>query len=902
MTIPSGARLGPYEILSPLGAGGMGEVYEARDTRLDRTVAVKVLPERMALNPELRARFEREARAVSKLSHPNICTLHDVGEAQLPAAGEGVGGPAGGPGGGRAVPYLVMEHLDGETLEARLRRGGALPTREVLEIGRQIALALAAAHRQGVVHRDLKPANVMLTRGGVKLLDFGLARLLREAEALSESALDVMVTEAQEAPLTGEGTILGTFFYMAPEQLEGREADARSDLFALGAVLYEMATGRRAFEGTTRASVIAAVLEREPEPICGSDALAPPALDHVVSRCLAKDPEERWQSARDVASELQWIAEQGSQAGVPVPLARRRRSRERLAWGVAAVLGLGTIVLGILLFSGTSPEPMPTVRFSIEMPQAAGVSEAPMVSPDGSRIAFVAADDAGTARLWLRSLDSAEAHPLPGTAGAGSAFWSPDGRSIAFFAGGELRRFDLDGSVRTLCPAPDRYSGTWGSRGDILFGFERVLMRVPEGGGIPTPVPILPGVEGDAALGFWPHFLPDGKHFLLAIWHGGQGGIYVASLGTPERRLLIAARSLPDLSRTGYDQAGFLVFARDGALLAQRLDPRRLELAGEPFRIADRVHVAGPGAATFSVSRNGVLAYRETETSRSVQLSWVDRAGTPVGDVGPPGLWLDPSVSPDGRLVAAARGLPGEPPSVWLLDIARGTVERLTSGFFASNPVWSPTGDRLAFAGAAETPPNPFLLDLARRGEPARLGRYPHQLYPMDWSPDGRHLLAWALHGAESGGEIWRLPVDGGAEPEVLTRGRRDTRPGQGSPDGRWLAYASEESGRWEVYLAPMLEPGRPQLVSTAGGQAPRWSPDGRTLFYLAPDHALMAVPVGTEPVVTLGLPEPLFTVPPGSSYDVAPDGERFLLPLPTGERHFPPIYVVVNWRSGLGG
>jgi serine/threonine protein kinase/Tol biopolymer transport system component len=882
MTLSPGVGVGPYEVVALLGAGGMGEVYEARDTRLDRTVALKVLLQRWTDDPSLQARFEREARAIAKLSHPHVCALFDVGRADVP--GEGAAS-------GTSVSYLVMERLKGETLDARLARG-PLPMEQVLALGRQIASALAAAHREGIVHRDLKPSNVMLTPDGVKLLDFGLAHTMKRVEALVE-------TRAPTSPatqLTTPGSVLGTFPYMAPEQLEGKEVDARSDIFAFGAVLYEMATGRRAFDGASQASLIAAVMASRPEPIARTAPHVPPAFEHLVSTCLAKNPEERWQSARDLAMQLQWMAEQTSAdpAASPSP---RGRGRELAAWATAATLALVLAGLMALGWTRSSTNDAALVRFTIPSPDGTAFESFPAaVSPDGRRVAFVASDEAGASRVWVRPLDGLDARPLPGTEGAFAPFWSPNGRAIAFLVGGELRRVDLDGTVRSLCATPGRLAGTWGSGGVILLGFgTRELISCPETGGLATRVAVLPGHDSDETIGFWPHFLPDGDHFLISAWHGDSGGIYLASLSSPARRLLLPARSHRDLSRTAVDERGFLVFSRDEALFAQRFDLTRLELQGAPVRIADRVEVSGPGSANFSISRNGVLVYREDLTRRLVQLTWIDPTGT-RGQLGAPGVWYDVQVSPDGGWVAVAGAATGEMTSVWLLDVERGTMERLSSGPFARMPVWSPRGDRLAYAaGGGDTPPNPVALSIAGRGVPTPLGRFPFEVYPASWSPDERHLLVQALPREGMEWEIWRLPLEGDGQPETLAGPGRFA---QVSPGGRWVAYTSEESGRSEVYVASVAEPGRGRVASTSGGVHPQWSADARRLYYLAPDSTVMSVRVGAASALTLEAPEPLFAAPAAAPFAVTPDGQRFLFPVPTGERVSPPLRVVVNWPA----
>ena len=587
MTLSAGSRLGPYEILSPLGAGGMGEVYKARDTRLERTVAVKVLPSHMSASPEVRQRFEREARTVSQLSHPHICALYDVGREN-------------------DVEYLVMEYLEGETLSDRLAKG-PLPLEQTLRYGVEIADALDKAHRQGIVHRDLKPANVMITKSGVKLLDFGLAKAM--APAKPQSSLTSLPTQQG---LTQEGTILGTFQYMAPEQLEGKEADARTDIFAFGCVLYEMATGRKAFSGASHASLITAIMSTEPPPISSALPMSPPALDRVVKKCLAKDPEDRWQNASDLGSELKWIGESGSQTGVATPVSPRRLTRERLAWAVAI---LALLLAGVAVFRsgrGTTGFAIP-MRSSIILTDKSALRSIAL-SPDGTRLAFVARDSAGKNLLWIRPLDSLAAQPLLGTENPSFPFWSPDGRSLGFFADGKLRRIDASGGPpRTLGDAPVPRGGSWSREGVILFSpvVDGPLYRVSASGGLATAVTQLDRSRGESTHR-WPFFLPDGRHFLYLVASFGSGeekermGIYVRSLDSKEERLIVVAKST-----LAYAAPGFVLFRRERHLVAQPFDARSLRITGDPFLVAENIqYFPQTSGALFSVSENGLLVYQ----------------------------------------------------------------------------------------------------------------------------------------------------------------------------------------------------------------------------------------------------------------------------------------------------
>ena len=619
MSLTSGTKLGPYEIQSPLGAGGMGEVYKARDTRLDRTVAIKVLREHVASDPDLKQRFEREARTVAALNHPHICTLHDIGQQD-------------------GTDFLVMEYLEGETLAQRLTKG-TLPLEQALRYAIEIVDALDKAHRKGITHRDLKPGNIMVTKAGTKLLDFGLAKLKPAGAAPGVSALPT-----QSAGLTAEGSILGTLQYIAPEQLEGKDADARTDIFAFGATVYEMVTGRKAFEGKSQASLIGAILEREPTAISSLQPMSPPGLDRVVKKCLAKDPDGRWQTASDLHDELKWVAEGGSQAGLAVPAAVPTRVQSRLAWGVAA----GTTVLLAMalavLYLNRAPVQTTTVRFPVLT--EGGVECGFALSPDGRQLAFA---DGG--QLWIRPLDSLESRALPGTEEASFPFWSPDSRSLGFFTFTELRTIDpTGGPPQTVCAVPLGFGGTWNQDDVIVFGRRGGgLLRVPAAGGEPTPVTALDDTRQETAH-WWPQFLPDGEHLLfLATGEAEQDGIYVGSLESGVTPSLVLRTTL----RARYAAPGYILFGRGESLMAQPFDVERLALTGDPVRVVDgvqslpRVRWFG-----FSASHQGELAYVGGGEGAASQLRWLDRSGADLGTVGAPGEYRDPVLSPDETKVA----------------------------------------------------------------------------------------------------------------------------------------------------------------------------------------------------------------------------------------------------------
>jgi Tol biopolymer transport system component/predicted Ser/Thr protein kinase len=739
MTLSAGTRLGPYEILASVGAGGMGEVYRARDTRLERTVAVKILPAHLSRSEEVRQRFEREARTISSLSHPHICALYDVGNQD-------------------GTEYLVMEFLEGETLTDRLSRG-ALPLDQVLRYGIEIAEALDKAHRQGIVHRDLKPGNIMLTKSGVKLVDFGLAFRRPLDAAGREQAADkqhpmagtsqtAIQTIIGDPALTQEGTILGTFQYMAPEQLEGKEADARSDIFAFGTVLYEMATGQKAFAGKSQASLIASILSAEPPPISTVSPMTPPALDRVVKTCLAKEPDDRWQTAHDVMLQLKWIAEGGSQAGVPAPLVARRRSRERLAWSIAAVLALATLALAAAVLVRPRAAAR-LVRSSLLAPEkttyhfVGDAAGPPAVSPDGLQIAFTARDSSGKALLWVHALDSPLPRALAGTEDAMYPFWSPDGRYLGFFAGGKLKRIEASGGPAiALCDAGDGRGGTWNRDGIILFEphFREPIYRVPATGGKAEPATKFDESRKETTHRF-PVFLPDGKHFLYLAGSHAVGteselhAIYLGSLDGKPPRHLVNARSKPLYA------AGHLLFVRQKTLMAQPFDAKSGTLSGEAFPVVANVQ-EDPGffTAVFSVSDNGLLIYQEGGGAFDQhQLKWFDRAGKEIPAAGPKGNLWNPRISHDGRRVVFGQGDPGD---LWLEDLSRHVTTRLTfNPSDDASAAWSPDDARIYFMSQRSGAGDIYQRAVSGTGADELLFSSNVLKDPTSVSPDGRYLL-----------------------------------------------------------------------------------------------------------------------------------------------------------------
>jgi len=897
MQLSPGTRLGPYEITAPLGAGGMGEVYRARDTRLGRDVAVKVLPQHLSEQPEVRARFEREAKTVSSLNHPNICTLFDVGR-----EGE--------------TDYLVMELVDGETLAERLARG-ALPTSEVLKLGAQIADALDRAHRAGVVHRDLKPGNVMLTKSGAKLMDFGLARATGLA---GEKGSGVTVAELTQSPtvaqpLTAEGSIVGTFQYMAPEQLEGKEADARSDIWALGCVLYEMATGVRAFDGKSQASLISAIMSSEPEPVSRVSTMSPPQLDPVVRTCIAKDPDDRIQTAHDVKLQLAWIEEAGSKAGVPKPVARRRRNRERIAWTIAVVLALVAGGVGRQLM--TTSHNTAVTRTTIGAPPGAHLeitgddSGPPAISPDGTMLVFSAVGGGSGKRLWLRRLDDFKAHPLVGTDDASYPFWSPDNRSIAFFTATQLKRLDLEqGSVITLADSMDSArGGAWSSEGVILFSrsFWSGLTRIPEAGGPVRAVTVLDTTRETTHR--FPDFLPDGKHFVyLSAKHDDPGGnssaIWYASLDGDTPRRLFASKS-----NAVYAQ-GFLLFVRDSTLMAQEFDAGKGELVGSPRPTREVVQLdPSTWNATVTASDNGVLVYGLGGRTGNNRICLYDRSGNRVRDLTPYSNFLNMGLARDNRrIVVEWQLLPNA--DLWVIDTVTGTRTRITTNTDDdSYPIWLPGGDRVAYA---EREARRYRIAVRRAdgsGATTVLREDPDfDLWPVDVAPDGKWLLFG--RGQASGvptGSLWMMPLSGDGAPRELISDADEFQGARFSPDGKWLAFGAAVSGRLEVYVSPVPE-GDEGLaarwqISANGGDRPNWRGDGRELFYTRPDCTIMAVSVdGSGAEFRVTGEKPLFQVFQRAvlrTIAVTGDGEHFVINT-LGSDAGEPLAVVNNWLQTL--
>ena len=885
MNLAAGARLGPYEILSALGAGGMGEVYRARDTRLDRDVAVKVLAGHLALSTEVRQRFEREARTISSLSHPNICTLFDVGR-----EGE--------------TDYLVMELLDGQSLAQKLE-SGPLPIEEVLKLGIQIADALEKAHASGVIHRDLKPGNIMLTERGVKLLDFGLAKLHEPASQSSVTVMGALPTAAGTAPLTTEGMLLGTFQYMSPEQLEGREADAACDIFALGAVLYEMATAKKAFSGKSQASLIGAIMHSAPPPVSVLAPLSTPAFDRVVATCLAKEPRDRWQTAHDVRLQLAWIAEGGSLLGVPAPVAHHRRNRERLAWGLTAALAFATAALTVG-FVRRAPEAPQLVRFDIAQPAALAQMGAPKISPDGSQIAFVGTDVSGKNQIWLRALAALEARPLAGTEGVAATvrpFWSPDSRHLAYFVGGKLMKIPVDGGPpQKICDTTiNAGDGSWNEEGVILFdgSASDPIHRVEAAGGVPR-VERASGTAERVYEVAWPQFLPGSNRYLYIAFGGKaeENGVWLANLDGGEPKKVVDG-----LSRVELAPPDSLLFVRESTLVAQRFDESNAKLVGEPVPIAEGLGVSNVGLADFSASRNDVLVYRAGSTE-SDRLSWHDLEGAALTSAPDPDAGRNPAFSPDGRWLAVDRN-DGKNSDVWLRDLKRGVSSRFTTdpkNEFA--PLFTPDGKSVVFS-RDEGEAGWALVERSLESPAERILVPPgDRQIAIAMTPDGRSLL-YALFDSVKRFDLLVTDLESGGAGKPYAASNFSENRGAFSPDGRWLAYQSNESGRAEIYVQAFPDAGRKWQISTQGGAHPIWTRKGAEIYYIAADRKLMKVAVRTAPTFDAGIPAPGATVPLAAIQArnqllLTPDDQRLLAVTASGTEEAAPTTVALHWSAAF--
>lgn len=867
MPLSAGDKLGPYEILGPLGEGGMGEVWKARDTRLDRIVAIKKSHNRFS------ERFEREAHAIAALNHPHICSLYDVGP-----------------------DFLVMEYVEGQPLK------GPVPLNEALALASQILDALDAAHRKGIIHRDLKPGNILVNKNGVKVLDFGLAKI-EHAPGMDGAT--------QTLPLTSEGSILGTLQYMSPEQLEGKEADARSDIFAFGLVLYELITGKQPFEGSTQASLIAAILKDQPRAVSELQPVTPKALDRVVQTCLEKDPDRRWQSAREVKHALEWIS---LEAPTPIPVPAKK---QWLWQGAAAALAVIAAATAWVLWP-KPPPPVKLTRIQIPLPENEDFGLWMTFSPDGRKLAFTT-----TGRqpgVWIRDLDALEPRHLAGTESAAALIWSPDSRFIAFGAGGQLKKIEVSGGPpQTLCEAGRVGGGAWSRNGVIIFGGagQGPLRRVSASGGVPTEITAIDRQLGET-YHTAPTFLPDGRHFLYhRVGAPEVSGIYVGSLDAKpqeqKRERLLATRFSAVYTPSQDPAGGRLFFMRDTALMAQPFDAGRLELTGEPIAVAEQLGTSG-AHGFFSVSSSGALAYRTGAQAALFQLTWFDRQGKTVGKFGEISTDQGIAFSADGTR-AAVRDFPGlRRGDIWTLDFARGVRTRFTfrqTEF--SLPVWSPDGSRIAFAAGNTLD---TLYEKASSGagdERELLKKLGEGKVPTSWSRDGRFLLYYTFLNRQE--DLWVLPLEGDRKPALLLGTEFGEREGSFSPDMRWIAYTSNESGRAEVYVRPFTasgasgSSGAPSLgegkwqVSKDGGTLAKWRAEGKEVIFRAPNGSPMAVDVTTTGAVfQAGVPKQLFALPPNvGDWDVTADGKRFIAGVPPVQQTTQTaITVVLNWEAGL--
>lgn len=894
MALISGTKLGPYEIQSQLGAGGMGEVYRARDTRLDRTVAIKVLASHLSSSPEFKQRMEREARAISALNHPNICHFYDIGSND-------------------STDYLVMEFLEGETLAERLRRG-VLPLSEIYKIGIAVSEALAVAHRAGIVHRDLKPANIMLTKAGAKLMDFGLAKPTSTGTTGSSSvpllsAAPTMSSPSPVSPLTTAGTIIGIIQYMCPEQIEGKEADARSDIFALGAVLYEMTSGKRAFEGKSQISIASAILEKDPEPISAVQPSTPPAFDYVIRTCLAKDPEERFQTAQDVKLQLKWISQGGSQTGIAQPIATPRKSHARMAWAIGAVIALVMLAAGWLLHR---PAEQSVLRSNVVLPSKLRLDSgntAIALSPDGKKLVMAATGEGGKQQLYLRSLDAMTVQPIPGTEGATYPFWSPDASYIGFFTPGKVKKVTLSsGAVQTICDAVDGRGATWSKEGTIVFApaGDSALFSVSESGGTPVQItsPEKPGQSHRH-----PQFLPDGKHVLYFSAAPGapNTGVYVVNLDDKKSQLITASQA-----RAQYVEPGYLLYMRDLSLIAQPFSTSSLKLTGRAVPIAQQVQF-GPvrWVSNYAASRD-ILLYEGEEGGGYWQPTWFDVDGKILGKVGEPRELSALAVSPDGRRAAALISEQnGTKTGVWMYDLSRGLANRFNfeSGN-ADDPVWSPDGSQLAYSFGSTAGWKIVTRGADGTGSPQELLSSDTPVHPVAWSPDGKFIAYNAMNHSNKKTEVWILPLAGDHKPFAFQTGDAEIRGMVFSSDGRWFVYVSNESGRDEIYIVPFPGPGEKRQVSPHGGYVAWWY--GRK--GMADEGVVYGDPANTTAVLVpiteknnaldFGQPRPLFA---GRSFTDAnagsfsPDFKKMLVSLSTKSESANSLVMVQNWRSELG-
>jgi serine/threonine protein kinase len=868
MALSSGFKLGPYEVISLLGAGGMGEVYKAKDSRLDRIVAIKVLPSNLSRDQTLQTRFEREARTISNLSHPNICTLHDVGHHD-------------------GLDFIVMEYLEGETLFDRIQKG-PLPLDQLLQYAIQVAEALDKAHKLKVIHRDLKPQNIMITKSGVKLLDFGLAKF-RESEVQSEESQ----LTTRDHSLTKDGLIVGTLHYMAPEQLEGKEADERSDIFAFGTTLYEMATGKKPFFGNTKAGIIASILSTEPPTVSELNPSLPPLLTHIIGKCIAKNPDERWQCAHDLSSELKWIAKSPLEKSNEFQQVTRKGSYERLVWA-----GIVLALASILIISSFKRSPVShPVSLAVLPPENTMFDGSIELSQDGQKLAFVATGATGTNLVWVRSLDSMKARPISGTEGAEFPFWSPDGSSLGFFAEGKLKRISLTSQVpETLCAVTDARGGTWNKDGVILFSSNAggAIYRVLDKGG--TKQIVTKPNETQASYRS-PSFLPDNKHFLLFVIANKipESGVYLGSLDSTETRKLVSSES------GGVFAGGNLFYIRESNLRYQPFDIKQFKVIGEPVSVAEQPWISGVSGLTAFSSTSNVLAYR-SGGSQKTQFVWFDRTGKELGTVGPPAVYFEPALSPDEKRISTSKVEQGFNSDIVQLELLRGTSTRFSlEPSVEAGSIWSPDGSRIIYSSFPE---GAFFEKPSNESSKSKkLLEFNTFAVAESWSFDGKFVTFTTIDFKTYNLDTWILSLSNNRASPYLQSEFNET-SSHISPDGKWLAYTSDESGRFEVYVQSFPQPGNKIQISTSGGDTPQWRKDGKEIFYISPDKKIMSVTFNESSTLEPSIPKVLFQTQIASNiesrnqYVVTGDGQRFLVNTPLKEIATAPINVLVNWSA----
>ncbi len=881
MSLNIGTQLGSHEITALLGKGGMGEVYSARDTKLKREVAIKILPEEFSRDAERVSRFQREAEVLASLNHPNIAAIYDLQE-------------------DKGTRFLVLELVDGETLAERIQRG-PIPIEEALNIAKHICEALEAAHAKGVIHRDLKPANIKITPGGrVKVLDFGLAKVfeveprhpLPEGEGFSNSP--TLMTG------TGRGVILGTAAYMSPEQARGKTVDRTSDIWAFGCVLYEMLTGTQPFTGETITDILAGIVKMDPDWTALPEG-TPSIIRSLLRRTLQKDRNQRLRDIGDGKIEIEEaLAQPPALTGAKVPSPARNRKREWAAWALAAVAIIAFAVVSVFYFNRpVAPE---TYLQVVTPPTFDTISMA--ISPDGRKLVFVGANQ-GRTQLFLRSFDSANAQPLAGTDGASYPFWSPDSRSVGFFAENKLKRIDVPGgAVQALANTTPGRGGAWSPDGTILFSAAGVgpLYRVEAIGG---PIAEVTHLDSPRTSGhLYPSFLPDGRHFLFYAQGSPEGrGVYWGDLESKE-----IARLFDADTAAVYSPSGYLVFARQGNLFAQRFDAAKRQLLGDPFTIAEQATLdIAFSVGAFSAGAN-VLAYRTGASSGNRQLQWFDRSGKQVGVSGPPDGFasINPDLSPAGDRVALGRTVSGNQ-DIWILEPTRQLTTRFTfDPDLDQTPVWSPDGSQIVFSSNRKGNANLYLKSSSGAGTDELLLETRQPKIVQDWSRNGRFII-YRSPDPKNGNDLWVLPLSGDRKPFPLVVTPFTERDAQFSSDVRWVAYQSDESGHNEIYVQPFPGPGGKWQVSNAGGTQPRWNRNGKELFYVADDGKLMSVPIETkpnDPTLKASPPIELFPTrileingPNKQQYAVSPDGQRFLVNVPTESATVSPITVVLNWK-----